>query len=142
MSVRTLTLTIPALSCAQYTGRGQQRRPDLRKPRLRKLIGYYTRGARPDAIRLQEYLDWKAHVQMQARLQRLTLPRATQGQPVRVDVVGHFEGGVHCDPENLRKGIVDALWPAGDRWVYGYHHHPLYDAENPRAVVTITWGGA
>lgn len=28
----------------------------------------------------------------------------------------------------------------GDKYVYGYHHHPLYDAGNPRVEVEITAG--
>ena len=134
----TAHFTIPAMPCDRRTRdktTGKQRRDTTKPPKL-KLVGYYTKGARPNWTRLNEYHTWKDHVREHAPLGDALTPRPDQ--PVRVDVRCYFADGVHNDPENVRKGIVDALFPDGDKWVYGYHHHPLYDALNPRVEVVIT----
>ena len=126
-----MRLILPALLCPQKTGG----RPDPSKPLKPKLVGYYTKGKVPNWSRMQEYHAWKDHVRAQVQGE---LPVPTREAPVRVDVTCWFPTRGGSDPENVRKGIVDALFPDGDRWVYGYHHHPLHDPANPRVEVVIT----
>lgn len=124
---------IPPLTCASYTGKGKARKKTGQT--TPKLVGYYTKGARPNWTRMTEYHDWKDHVRTHVRDQ---LPQPTKDCPVRVDVTCYFPNGTHADPENVRKGIVDALFPGGDKHVYGYHHFPQYDPADPRVLVEIT----
>ncbi|MHA0041525.1 RusA family crossover junction endodeoxyribonuclease [Deinococcus sp. PEB2-63] len=122
---------IPALPCARTTAG----KIDRTKPLRPKLVGYYTKGARPNYARMNEYHDWKDHVRANVPGE---LPSATKEQPVRLDVYCYFASGTHADPENVRKGIVDALFPGGDKFVFGYHHFPQYDAQNPRVEVEVS----
>lgn len=125
--------TIPPLDCACYSGKGKARHKTGKT--TRKLVGYYTKGARPNWTRMNEYHAWKDHVREHAPA---GLPQPAQGQPVRVDIWCWFADGTHNDPENVRKGIVDALYPKGDKFVFGYHHFPQYDAQNPRVEVEVS----
>ncbi|MFC4639821.1 RusA family crossover junction endodeoxyribonuclease [Deinococcus hohokamensis] len=103
-----------------------------------KLVGYYTNGKSPNFDRAREYSDWKVHVQQHAPAQTFS---ATRAHPVRVDVWCFFPNGAHADPENVRKGVVDALFEhraGGDKYVYGYHHFPQYDPKHPCVVVEVT----
>lgn len=125
--------TIPPLDCACYSGKGKARHKTGKT--TRKLVGYYTKGARPNYARMNEYHDWKDHVRANVPGE---LPSATKEQPVRLDVYCYFASGTHADPENVRKGIVDALFPGGDKFVFGYHHFPQYDPQNPRVEVEVS----
>ncbi|KQR22903.1 hypothetical protein [Deinococcus sp. Leaf326] len=127
--------TIRALPCPAYTGKGKTRQVDPTKPPVLKLVGYYTTGKTPNWSRLKEYQGWKDHVRAAAP----PVPQATDAAPVRVDVWCYFASGTHADPENVRKGIVDALFPGGDKYVYGYHHHPLY-SDAPHVLVEVSGG--
>ena len=122
---------IPALPCARTTAG----KIDRTKPLRPKLVGYYTKGARPNWTRANEYHAWKDHVREHAPA---GLPQPAQGQPVRVDIWCWFADGTHNDPENVRKGVVDALYPKGDKFVFGYHHFPQYDPQNPRVEVEVS----
>ena len=123
--------TIPALLCWRTTAG----KIDRAKPQRPKLVGYYTKGARPNWTRMNEYHAWKDHVRATITA---PMPTPSEAAPVRVDVYCYFADRTHNDPENVRKGIVDALFPSGDKYVYGYHHHPLYDPQNPRVEVVIS----
>lgn len=110
-------------------------------------IGYYSRGARPNWKRLNAYHSFKRSVCDYAALAGLDLPlRPTKDAPLRVDIEVWFRDDrrPHSDPENVRKGIVDALCYApaplkkgDDRWVCGFVPLPRYDKENPRVVVVV-----
>lgn len=111
--------------------------------------GYYASGARPNWTRLKRYIAWRTLVQfwaLHAGLGPCPL-RPTEAAPIRIDVVAYYrDRRPHSDPENTRKGVVDALtWaPKGqkkgdDRWCHGSHALPRYDAENPRTEVEVTW---
>ena len=135
----SLYITIPALLCHKKAkcADGQTRKVPG-PPTIPKLVGYYTNGKTPNFDRAREYSDWKDHV---AKCAPASLPVATRERPVRLDVWCYFPGGTHGDPENVRKGIVDALFKhraGGDKYVYGYHHYPQYDREQPRVEVVIT----
>lgn len=117
-----------------YTGTGKARRavPGKYRP---KIVGYYTQGKTPNWTRMKEYQTWKDHV----RDCGPPMPKASRAHPVRVDVWCYFSSEVHPDPENVRKGVVDALFPDGDKYVYGYHHHPLY-SDAPHVLIEVSGG--
>ena len=86
----------------------------------------------------------------------LKLPLPSRDRAVQVDVACWFPSKRHPEPENVRKGIVDALYyprwlpmrrkmleEAGavghlDRFVYGGHGPPRYCPEHPRVEVRVT----
>ncbi len=114
-----------------------------------KAVGYYTHGARPNWKRANEYTAYKVYVQVQAIYAGLTLPLfADKDTPKRIDVTCYFKNGVHSDPENVRAGIVDALFydkkrkvkGKGDKFAWGTHYPPRYDKSNPRVEVTVFEG--
>ncbi|WP_216320837.1 RusA family crossover junction endodeoxyribonuclease [Deinococcus aestuarii] len=129
-----VTFVVPALVTWGRSGG----RPDPTAPRRAKLVGYYTRGATPNHTRLREYLAWKDHVRAHAPPALRRLRPVDEASRVRLDVVCYFANRTHADPENVRKALVDALFPGGDKWVYGAHDHPRYDAARPRVEVTVT----
>jgi hypothetical protein len=133
MPAGTTGWIIRGMPCQVFKGKGNARRPDPTKPPVLKLVGYYTKGSTPNWSRLKEYEAWKDHV----RSKTLSVPTASADTPVRLDVWCYFGSGVHADPENVRKGIVDALFPGGDKWVYGYHHHPLY-SDAPHVLIHMS----
>ena len=134
-----LRLIIPAMLCHKKAkGADGKTRKVPGPPTLPKLVGYYTNGKSPNFDRAREYSEWKDHV---AKYAPANLPTATKDRPVRLDIWCYFPAGNHSDPENVRKGIVDALFKhreGGDKYVYGYHHHPLYDPVRPRVEVAIS----
>lgn len=70
----------------------------------------------PAALR---YLCWKIYVLQAWQTQvRQPFPCEADGY-YRLDVVCFFLGERHADPENVRKGIQDALFPRGDKHVKG-----------------------
>jgi hypothetical protein len=101
-------------------------------------------------LRKKKYEDYKKHVQQCAMAAGVKLPLvATRDHPLLVDTVAYFETGVHPDPENIRKGIADALFyvPKGmggkgsaDKHTGGSFPPPKYDRLNPRVKVTINDG--
>lgn len=131
---RTTAFTIPALPSARRTG-GRVKGAKAPAP---KLVGYYTKGKTPNWTRVNEYHAWKDHVRLHAPRELLALRPRDEASRVRLDVVCYFAHGTHGDPENVRKGIVDALFPHGDKWVYGHHDHPHYDPQRPRVEVSVT----
>ena len=108
-------------------------------------VGYYVQGARPDWARLKKYRAWKAHVQTCAALAGIKLPlTASRDRPLQIATHAYFKTRVHADPENVHKGIVDALFwhpekgkRGSDKHVGGEFNHPLYDKQRPRVFVVI-----
>jgi hypothetical protein len=88
-----------------------------------KAVGYYTSGARPNWTRLKSYRAYKQAVQWAAKAAGLRLPlMATEAAPVFVTTRLFCRSRVHHDPENVHKGIVDALFygaKGGDKHVGG-----------------------
>ena len=66
--------------------------------------------------------------------------QATGEKPLCICTVAWFRNGVHPDPENVRKGIADALFKAGegggDKYTGGTFYPPMY-AKNPRVIVEV-----
>ncbi len=64
--------------------------------------------------------------------------------PLLIKTFSYFRDRRHCDPENVRKGICDALFydpvqkkKGNDKYTAGYFPPPRYDPDNPRVVVVI-----
>ena len=88
----------------------------------------------------------------------LKLPLPSRDGSVQVDVVCWFPAKRHPEPENVRKGIVDALYYPRwlpmrrkmvvelarvghlDRFVYGRHGPAQYSTDHPRVEVRVTAG--
>ena len=85
------------------------------KPYLRTT----QRGKYGDAY--EDYMDWKVYVLQCAMeagvwrgIQRLKTDVKLLSQydrKIRLDVILYLVGLVHGDPENIRKGIIDAIFP-------------------------------
>lgn len=89
--------------------------------------------------RAKKYHAYMVAVQVEARKAGLRLPLvATEVDHLRVDVYCTFSSRRHSDPENVRKGIIDALFYGGkgDKYCYGYHAAPRYGI-NPQVLVMI-----
>jgi hypothetical protein len=111
-------------------------------------IGYYAMGAHPNWTRMKEYHKFRDRVRMFANAAGLETPlRCTKEKPVIICTQAFFENGTHCDPENIRKGITDALFytPKGsplrkgssDKYCFGAFDQPRYDKESPRVMVWV-----
>lgn len=113
--------------------------------------GYYAQAARSkyrmskdQKARALRYRGWQEIVRFCAMQNGIALPLiATKARMLIINTFAYFENGVHADPENVRKGIVDALFldrtPGGtsDKYVGGFHAPPIYDAHNPRVACMI-----
>lgn len=91
--------------------------------------------------RKTQYLNYKKLVQalLPPTLRGLT---ATRERPVLILTQAYFENGTHPDPENVHKGIKDAIFykaEGGDKYTGGTYWAPHYDKQNPRVVVTVEW---
>jgi len=87
----------------------------------------------PRALR---YKNWKLFVlQCYTQQTRQGFPCEPDGY-YRLDVRCFFVGENHADPENVRKGIQDALFVYGDKHIFGMIH-PVEHVEFPCVEVTI-----
>jgi len=108
-------------------------------------VGYYAEGKQPNWQRRNAYVAYKRKVQTCAIAAGIELPlTATREAPLQIHVAPYFASGVHCDPENCRKAVADALFyagrrgkGAGDKFTGGSFPPPRYDPENPRVEVVI-----
>lgn len=70
-------------------------------------------------------------------------PIATIERPVYVHVEPYFSDRRHCDPENVRKLLVDALYQDSgpgsgqDKYVFGSHSGPMYSLMEPCTRVWV-----
>jgi hypothetical protein len=88
----------------------------------------------PRALR---YKAWKLFVLKTFSEQtRMAFPCEADGC-YRLDVKCFFVGENHADPENVRKGIQDALFAYGDKHVFGMTHLVEHVPHHPRVEVTI-----
>lgn len=112
--------------------------------------GYYSQGKTPNWQRMKRYQAWKERVQNYAAMAGLELPlRPTKAEPVYVVTMAYFQSGVHPDPGNVYKGVVDALCyvsaegrklgekRGSDKWVGGGFEIPRYDKNEPRVEVYV-----
>lgn len=109
-------------------------------------VGYYTHGKVPNRRRLTKYVEYKRLVQVTAKVAGVDIPlTATRTDPLIIRTRAYFKHGTHPDPENIHKGIVDALfYPAtrrgkgvGDKYTGGSFNPPVYDAARPRVEIMI-----
>ena len=101
-----------------------------------KVMRFPLRKLRSDGLiirrRIQRYLDYKSAVRLVAN--RWVYDRA----PVRkvfLNVVIYFRDRKHGDPENVRKGIQDAIFDE-DKMVAGSVDF-FYDPKYPRVEIEI-----
>lgn len=89
----------------------------------------------------RRYAAWKKFVQQHALEAGLNIGKLEKNGNYRLDVVCGFIGENHGDPENVRKGIQDALFEiAGDKHVWGFvgfAHNSKADKENIFPGVSI-----
>lgn len=79
----------------------------------------------------QRYLAYKGYVQKHALEAGLQFDRLEKNGWYRLDVEVNFADETHGDPENVRKGIQDAIFQrAGDKHVWG----SVTFCHNPREV--------
>lgn len=115
--------------------------------------GFYVSGRKPNWARQARYRAWKTHVQACAVLAGLELPlRATKEEPLYVVTCTYFHSGVHPDPENVHKSVVDSLAyvspqeqklgvrRGSDKFMGGQFQSPKYDAKEPRVEVVVCNG--
>lgn len=101
----------------------------------------------------KEYLKFANYaktVRLFAKAAGIRVPLlADRQKPIVIRTVAYFKNGSHCDPGNVQKGVVDALFydenhdrgkktrKGDDKWTGGSFPPPRYDKKNPRVVVTI-----
>jgi len=105
--------------------------------------GYTThnRGARPSKA-IINYWSYIEDVRKVAKMSaRIPLPlESPKDEPLMIFTRCYFRDGRHPDPENVHKGIKDALFyqaKDGDKHTGGFYLPPLYDKKNPRVDVYI-----
>jgi hypothetical protein len=96
-----------------------------------------TRRSKYKDPRALRYKAWKIYVlKCFSEQTRQAFPCEPDGQ-YRLDVKCFFVGENHADPENVRKGIQDALFAYGDKHVFGLIYPVKHVEENPRVEVII-----
>ncbi len=97
----------------------------------------------------QGYVEYKKVVQLYAKAAGLRLPlKATKDNQVMIRTVSYFKTGRHPDPENVNKGVRDALFynevklssrstgKGDDKHTGGSFDPPKY-SDKPRVVVIV-----
>lgn len=113
-------------------------------------VGYKTTTNRAKWSKSYEkYIDYKKEVQSTAESVGIKLPLvATKKRPLMINTISYFRDGRHPDPENVNKGVRDALFykeksffnksrKGDDKYTGGSFVPPRYDKENPRVVVIV-----
>jgi len=95
-----------------------------------------TQRSKREDLRALRYQNWKRHVLSCFSVQsRQGIPCESDGH-YRLDVKCFFLGENHADPENVRKGIQDALFVYGDKHVTGSVDLE-HVTETPRVEVVV-----
>jgi hypothetical protein len=86
----------------------------------------------------RRYLAWQKFIQIHWITQtRKPLPKKKNGY-YRLDVICYIKGCRHADPENVRKGIQDALFQvSGDRHVVGMVEM-FHVTGNPKLTISVS----
>jgi hypothetical protein len=100
----------------------------------------YTRMTQAEARmrtyrKVVRYLDWKRKIVISSTPYVLSHYHPAPKEKVYVYVHIYFRDKRHGDPDNVYKGIVDALYTQ-DKYVAGCVDFG-YDRDNPRVVITI-----
>ncbi len=90
----------------------------------------------------KRYAAWKKYVQQCALEAGLDIRKLQKNQTYSLDVMCWFTDETHGDPENVRKGVQDALFEiAGDKHVFGavyFAHIPgLTESHNPGVEISL-----
>jgi len=118
--------------------------------------GYYSVGARPDWKRKNAYHDWCKDMRGYFGICGHDIPfRPTKDRRLFIWTRAWFPNGTHSDPENVHKGLKDALCyevvkdkkgkpkrkrgGGSDKHSGGCYDAPLYDKANPRLEVWWCW---
>lgn len=113
-------------------------------------VGYVTTTKKSKwNKRYKYYADYKKIVQFYARSVGIKLPLvATKDRQLTIRTIAYFKNGRHPDPENVNKGIRDALFydehhvrgnksaKGDDKHTGGSFTPPKY-SKNPRVIVII-----
>jgi len=94
------------------------------------------------SVRAKAYHKWQESVKEYALAAGWRWSKATFERQIYVETDAYFPDKRGCDPENVRKGIVDALFPSksgGDKYVHGRHAPYRVDALNPRVSVWVVF---
>lgn len=107
-------------------------------------VGFYSMyGGKPNSKRKLRYLEFKKKVQTVVQKAKIQLSCPTKISPVLIDTVCYFRNGTHPDPENVHKGVKDALFYSiggtKDKYTGGSYAPPKYDPKNPRVEVILTF---
>ena len=116
-----------------------------------KPVGYYSHGLVPNQDRARAYHDYNQKLIQQLALQRIQRPQATPQSPSCIITRAWYPDFTGCDPENVHKGIKDALFylskdekiiarlrkePVyGDKYTYGAYYPYAVDKDSPRVEV-------
>lgn len=116
--------------------------------KLLKIPGHKIRSKSAMAKRegIQRYLDWKEYVKMclyfnpigngERQLKKVKIDQLLNcGEKVHMDCSIYFANKKHGDPDNIFKGIGDAIF-TNDKHVVGSFDYE-YDKDRPRVEVTI-----
>jgi hypothetical protein len=97
--------------------------------------------------RAMEYHGYCEKVRLYALQSQLQIPpTATKDNPVFVSTKAYFQNGVHCDPGNVNKGVIDALFYSkirkgtSDKYVGSIYYPPYYSSALPRVIVDVIFG--
>jgi Endodeoxyribonuclease RusA len=111
-------------------------------------IPYYrmTQASKWEDPAAKRYLAWKKYVQ-QCWLEKFhRYPQFGAGR-YRLDVTCYFtttkNGGncSHGDPENVRKGVQDALFAQDQHVVGSVDYHHVQGNDRPRVVIVVSEAG-
>jgi len=109
-----------------------------------KAVGYYTMGKHPNFQRRADYYAYADRVRWEARQAGASLPLvASELEPLFIETRMRSLTRVHHDPENVAKGICDALFYAGknakrnssDKYCGGQFHPSTYGDNEGVAVL-------
>lgn len=96
------------------------------------------------SLAIRKYWAYCNVVRLRAKesgLRKLPL-RAKKEEPLMLFTRCFFKNGVHADPENIHKGVKDALFyekggGTADKYTGGHYLPPMYDAKHPRVEVIV-----
>jgi len=108
--------------------------------------GKFIRGGKDKSY--ENYVNYCKEVRISARKAGVDLPiNTTKDSQWTVSTIAYFKDGRHPDPENIRKGVADALCyqedkikgskKGNDKYCAGCFLPPRYDKDNPRVFVVV-----
>ena len=89
----------------------------------------------------KDYRAWRDRCCEAANLAGIQTPLFSSAKaPIDVSCIAYYDKGIHADPGNTHKGLIDALFRGalgGDKFVSGSFAAPRYDKEHPRLEVFL-----